>query len=65
VSIDDPIAYIRDRLAEGYAYVILPNELAERVVARETELELDAEMLRAEIETLQRMRHAGLRDTTK
>jgi hypothetical protein len=58
----DPVVYIRERLAEGCSYVILPNELAARVIARETELELDAEMLRAEIEALQRMRHAALKE---
>jgi hypothetical protein len=58
----DPIAYIRERLAEGCSYVILPNALAARAIARETELELDAEMLRAEIEALQRMRHAALKE---
>jgi hypothetical protein len=60
--IADPVVYIRERLAEGCSYVILPNELAARVIARETELELDAEMLRAEIEALQRMRHAALKE---
>jgi hypothetical protein len=62
VTMTDPVAYIRERLAEGCSYVILPNELAARVIARETELELDAEMLRAEIEALQRMRHAALKE---
>jgi hypothetical protein len=36
--------------------------VAARAIAREAELELDAEMLRAEIEALQRMRHAALKE---
>jgi hypothetical protein len=62
----DPIAYIRQQLADGVAYVILPNHLAQAIVdddqARVMELERDNERLRAEIETLERMRHTALEE---
>lgn len=56
----DPVAYIRQQLADGVAYVILPNSLAQAIEGRVMELERDCKALRAEIEVLQRMRHEML-----
>ena len=55
----DPITYIREQLAGGVSYVILPNVMAEAVGGRVMELERDNAHLRAEIEVLQRMRHSN------